>query len=56
MADQHNGACFCGAVEIEVTGAPNDMGHGRYPPRRFRPAETRKGAEQRPEWNVWRYC
>ena len=27
MADKHTGACFCGAVEIEVTGAPEGMGY-----------------------------
>jgi len=27
MADKHTGACFCGAVEIEVTGAPEAMGY-----------------------------
>ena len=27
MADSHRGACFCGAVEIEVTGAPEEMGY-----------------------------
>ncbi len=27
MADTHTGTCFCGAVEIEVTGAPEAMGY-----------------------------
>ena len=27
MADAHTGACFCGAVEIKVTGAPLEMGY-----------------------------
>src|SRR5882757_7328653 len=27
MADQYTGACFCGAVEIEATGAPAGMGY-----------------------------
>lgn len=27
MADRHKGTCFCGAVEIEVTGAPEAMGY-----------------------------
>jgi hypothetical protein len=27
MADKHKGSCFCGAVEIEVTGAPAEMGY-----------------------------
>ena len=27
MADKHTGRCFCGAVEIEVTGAPVTMGY-----------------------------
>lgn len=27
MANKHTGACFCGAVEIEVTGAPEAMGY-----------------------------
>ncbi len=27
MSDKHTGACFCGAVEIEVTGAPEAMGY-----------------------------
>lgn len=27
MTDMHKGACFCGAVEIEVTGAPEGMGY-----------------------------
>ena len=27
MADKHRGACFCGAVEIEATGAPLEMGY-----------------------------
>jgi hypothetical protein len=27
MADTHKGRCFCGAVEIEVTGAPAEMGY-----------------------------
>ena len=26
MADKHTGKCFCGAVEIEATGAPAAMG------------------------------
>ena len=26
MADTHVGTCFCGAVAIEVTGAPEEMG------------------------------
>jgi hypothetical protein len=27
MADTHTGRCFCGAVEVEVTGAPEAMGY-----------------------------
>jgi hypothetical protein len=27
MTDSHAGACFCGAVEIRVTGAPSAMGY-----------------------------
>lgn len=27
MADTHTGSCFCGAVEIEVSGAPEEMGY-----------------------------
>ena len=27
MADMHKGKCFCGAVEIEVTGSPEMMGY-----------------------------
>jgi hypothetical protein len=27
MADTHTGTCFCGAVEIEVKGAPAAMGY-----------------------------
>lgn len=27
MTDMHKGTCFCGAVEIEATGAPVDMGY-----------------------------
>ena len=27
MTDKHAGSCFCGAVEIEVTGAPEAMGY-----------------------------
>ena len=27
MSDTHSGRCFCGAVEIEVTGAPEGMGY-----------------------------
>ena len=27
MSDTHAGACFCGAVEIEATGAPEGMGY-----------------------------
>ena len=27
MDDTHTGACFCGAVQIEVTGAPEEMGY-----------------------------
>jgi len=27
MADKHTGACFCGAVRIEVAGAPEAMGY-----------------------------
>lgn len=27
MADTHTGACFCGAVEIEATGVPEEMGY-----------------------------
>ena len=27
MSDSYTGACFCGAVEITVTGAPNAMGY-----------------------------
>jgi hypothetical protein len=27
MAEAHTGTCFCGAVTIEVTGAPEEMGY-----------------------------
>lgn len=27
MADTHRGTCFCGAVEIEATGTPLEMGY-----------------------------
>jgi len=27
MTDKHKGTCFCGAVELEVTGAPAAMGY-----------------------------
>ena len=27
MADTHTGTCFCGAVEVEVTGSPEAMGY-----------------------------
>ena len=27
MTDKHTGRCFCGAVEIEVTGTPEAMGY-----------------------------
>ncbi len=27
MSDNHKGACFCGAVEVEVSGAPEGMGY-----------------------------
>ena len=27
MSASYSGSCFCGAVEIEVTGAPNAMGY-----------------------------
>jgi len=27
MADTHKGTCFCGAVEIEVRGEPEEMGY-----------------------------
>ncbi len=27
MTSKHKGACFCGAVEIEVSGAPEGMGY-----------------------------
>ena len=27
MSDTQHGACFCGAIEIEVTGAPVEMGY-----------------------------
>ena len=27
MADSHSGSCFCGAVGVEVTGAPEAMGY-----------------------------
>lgn len=27
MSDTHKGACFCGAVEISVSGAPEAMGY-----------------------------
>jgi len=27
MSEQHHGACFCGEVEIEVSGAPEGMGY-----------------------------
>ena len=27
MTDTHKGQCFCGAVELEVSGAPEGMGY-----------------------------
>lgn len=27
MTDVHKGTCFCGAIEIEVSGAPEEMGY-----------------------------
>ena len=27
MGEQHTGTCFCGAVEVQVTGAPEGMGY-----------------------------
>jgi hypothetical protein len=27
MADSHSGSCFCGAIEIRATGAPEVMGY-----------------------------
>ncbi len=27
MSDIHHGSCFCGAVELEITGAPGAMGY-----------------------------
>jgi hypothetical protein len=27
MSDGHKGSCFCGAVEVEVSGAPEAMGY-----------------------------
>ncbi len=27
MSETYSGACFCGAVEVEVTGTPNAMGY-----------------------------
>jgi hypothetical protein len=27
MSDKHTGSCFCGSVNIEVTGAPEAMGY-----------------------------
>jgi hypothetical protein len=27
MSDKHSGSCFCGAVKIEATGAPEAMGY-----------------------------
>jgi len=27
MSNMHRGTCFCGAVELEVTGAPEGMGY-----------------------------
>ncbi|MDP6884130.1 MAG: GFA family protein, partial [Rhodospirillales bacterium] len=27
MSDSHKGTCFCGAVEFEVSGAPEGMGY-----------------------------
>ena len=27
MSEKHSGTCFCGAVDIEVTGAPEAMGY-----------------------------
>lgn len=27
MSESHKGSCFCGAVEVEVTGAPEAMGY-----------------------------
>jgi hypothetical protein len=27
MTDKHTGRCFCGAVEVEVSGAPEAMGY-----------------------------
>lgn len=30
MTGAHKGGCFCGAVEIEVTGAPEEMGYCHF--------------------------
>lgn len=27
MAEMHQGTCFCGAIQVEVTGEPIDMGY-----------------------------
>ena len=27
MSEQHTGTCFCGAVEVQVTGTPEGMGY-----------------------------
>jgi hypothetical protein len=27
MSETHSGSCFCGAVALEVTGAPEGMGY-----------------------------
>ena len=27
MSETHNGSCFCGAVEVQVSGAPEGMGY-----------------------------
>jgi len=27
MSETHSGSCFCGAVEVQVTGAPEGMGY-----------------------------
>jgi hypothetical protein len=65
MTTTHNGTCFCGSVEIEVSGTPEGMGycHLRVLPRvvgrtgeRVQPLETGKRADHRRTGSDRRIC